>query len=209
MRLRGRKFVIHDEPVEIATDSKGNQIRRRLHVIPPVSLRFVSDVAVMTPGKSRSIEVAVKSSRTNSTGTIQLDAPAGWKVEPAKHSFDLANAGQSSEFTFKITAPMKSTTAKISASAEMHGVRYNTERQEINYAHIPQEILQPPAVMKAVSVELATLGHTVGYLPGAGDTLGENLQQMGYAVKALDDANITPKLCKAWMRSLSACEPSM
>src|SRR5262249_25519677 len=45
----GQTLIINDEPVEVSTDSKGDQIRRRLDVIPPVSLRFTSDVAVLTP----------------------------------------------------------------------------------------------------------------------------------------------------------------
>ncbi|MGH9550904.1 MAG: hypothetical protein ACRD3W_16100, partial [Terriglobales bacterium] len=189
----GQTIVIHDEPVQVVADSQGNQHLLHLKVIPPVSLRFVSDVVVMTPGASRSVQVEIKSARAGCSGTVQLEAPPDWKVSPAKESFSLANVGQSAQFNFSVTAPAKSETARITASAEMHGVRYHNQRQEINYAHIPRQLLQPPAVVKAVSVELATRGHTVGYLPGAGDSLPENLQEMGYAVKVLDDANLTAK----------------
>ena len=192
-QIAGQTLVIHDEPVQVITDSLGSQIRRRLDVIPPVSLRFISDVVVMTPGTSRTVEVEMKASRVNSAGTLQLEAPPDWKVEPKKYSFDLARAGQAAQYKFTITAPLKSETSKITASAEMHGVRYCNQRQEINYPHIPRQLLQPPALVRAVSLELATRGHTIGYLPGAGDTLPENLQQMGYAVKILDDANLTAK----------------
>jgi hypothetical protein len=36
---------------------------------------------------------------------------------------------------------------------------------EINYPHIPLQLLQPPASLKAVSLDLAIRGRKVGYLP--------------------------------------------
>jgi len=191
--IGGQTLVVHDEPVHVMTDSWGNPVRRRVDVIPPVSLRFLSDVVVMTPGSSRSVEVEITASRIHSAGTLTLEAPPDWKVKPAKQSFDLASAGQHARFIFTITAPTRCETSKITASAEIHGARYCNQRQEINYAHIPRQLLQPPAVVKAVCLDLSIRGKTVGYLPGAGDSLAENLQQMGYAVKVLDDANLTSK----------------
>ena len=97
------------------------------------------------------------------------------------------------QFKFTLTAPPQSATAKIIADAEIDGAHYRNRRVEINYPHIPPHLLQPPASLKAVSLELAIRGHTVGYLPGAGDSVAENLKQMGYAVTILDDANLTPE----------------
>jgi LmbE family N-acetylglucosaminyl deacetylase len=189
----GQTLVIPDEPVQVLTDSAGSEIRRRLDVIPPVSLKFVSDIALLTPGTSRSVAIEIIASRAGSTGTLQLEAPDDWKVLPAQQSFHLANVGDHARFEFTIIAPMQSITAKIIASAEMDGVRYRNQREEISYPHIPRQLLQPLASLKAVSLDLAIRGHTVGYLPGAGDSVAENLQEMGYAVKILDDANLTPE----------------
>jgi hypothetical protein len=100
--------------------------------------------------------------------------------------------GEHAQFTFTITAPAQSTTAKLIASAEIDGVHYRNDREEINYAHIPPQLLQPLASLKAISLDLVTRGHTVGYLPGAGDSLAENMRQMGYLVKILDDSQLTP-----------------
>ena len=82
---------------------------------------------------------------------------------------------------------------KSSPTFKLGGVRYSNSREEVNYAHIPPQIIQSLATMKAVNLDLATLGKTVGYLPGAGDSLDENLRQMGYNVIVLDDANLSSK----------------
>ncbi|MBA3856009.1 MAG: LmbE family protein [Cyanobacteria bacterium PR.3.49] len=208
--IDGLTLVINDEPVQVTKDSLGNEIRRRLDVIPPVSMRFLSEVAVMRPGSSRSVEVEIRASRANSHGTLELQIAGAaqssskksdsaqsesWKIDPPAQPFNLAAVGDTAKFVFKITAPESSTisTAQLTATAVIDGEKYHNQRQEVNYPHLPRQLLQPPAVMHAVSFDLATRGHTVGYLPGAGDTLAENLQEMGYAVKVLDDANLTAK----------------
>ncbi|HEX3989205.1 MAG TPA: PIG-L family deacetylase, partial [Verrucomicrobiae bacterium] len=165
----------------------------RLDVIPPVWLRVVSDIALLAPGASHSVEVEITASRANARGTLQLDAPADWKVSPANQPFHLAIVGEQKQFQFTITAPPQAATAKIVVSAEINGARYRNQRQVISYPHIPRQLLQPLASMKAISLDFAIHAHNVGYLPGAGDSLAENLQQMGCAVTILDDRNLTPE----------------
>lgn len=191
--IDGQKLVVRDEPVQISTDSTGNQIRRRLDIIPPVSMRFTTDVAIMNPSGSKSVEVEIKAARGGSKGSLRLEVPSGWKVEPEKQAFDLADVGQVGHFTFKLTAPNKPGSARVLAEADINGLTYHNQRIEINYPHLPRQVLLPPTVVRAVSLDLKTLGKSVGYLPGAGDSLAENLQQMGYAVKMLDDASLTSK----------------
>jgi hypothetical protein len=189
----GQALVVPDEPVQVTTNSAKGQIRRRLDVIPPVSLGFGSEVALFSPGAPHPVEVEVTAYRASAAGTLQLEAPTGWKIAPAKQSFHLAAAGDHARFKFTVTAPPQSITAKIIASAEIGGRRYRNQRAEINYPHIPLQLLQPPASLKAVSLELAIRGHTVGYLPGAGDSVADSLKQMGYTVTTLTDADLTPE----------------
>jgi hypothetical protein len=189
----GQTLVIPDEPVQISINSEKGEFRRRLDVIPPVSLNFVSDVALFVPGTSHPVEVEIMASRAGSAGTLQLEAPGDWKILPTKQSFNLASAGDRTRLEFMITAPAQSTTAKIIASAEIGGVRYRNQREEISYPHIPRQLLQPLASLKAVSLDLTIRGHTVGYLPGAGDSVAEGLKQMGYTIRMLDDADLTPE----------------
>ncbi len=189
--IGGQRLVIADEPVQVTFDSNGNRRRRRLDVIPPVSLRFVSDVLLLTPGASKSVNVEITAARANSSGILALEAPSDWKIQPAKQSFHLSKVGEHEQLKFTISAPAPPATAKIVATAEIQSVRYRSQRAEISYSHIPPQLLQPLAALRAVSLDLYTRGHVVGYLPGAGDSLAENMQDMGYTVKILDDKNLT------------------
>ena len=189
----GQILIVHDEPVQVAADSTQGEHPRRLEVIPPVSLGFGSDIGLFAPGASRAVEVEITAFRPGVAGSLRLEAPAGWKVSPANQPFDLAKNGERTQFKFTVTAPAQATTAKIVASVEIGGVRYANAREEIHYSHIPPLLLQPIASMKAVALDLSIRGQKVGYLPGAGDSVADDLKQMGYAVTTLADTDLAPE----------------
>ncbi|MGO8839311.1 MAG: PIG-L family deacetylase [Limisphaerales bacterium] len=189
----GQTLVVPDEPVQIKTNTANQKVRRRLDVIPPVSLGFDSGVRLFAPGQSRRVKVEITAYRTDVAGTVQLQAPTGWAVAPTNQTFHLAKAGDHKRCKFTVTAPADFTTGKIIASAEIGGVRYQNERKEINYPHIPLQLLQPTASLKAVSLNLAIRGRKIGYLPGAGDSVADSLKQMGCSVTILTDVDLTPE----------------
>jgi LmbE family N-acetylglucosaminyl deacetylase len=190
-QVGGQTLVIADEPVQITTNSAGAETRRKLEVIPPVSLKFASKVALFAPGKSRSVAVEITAFRPGLSGTLQLEMPAGWTASPAQRNFSLAAVGNRESLAFSVTAPNHPDATRIAATAEVGGVRYRNEREEIAYPHIPRQLLQPPARLKALSLELANRSHAVGYLPGAGDTVADCLKEMGCDVTLLADADLT------------------
>jgi LmbE family N-acetylglucosaminyl deacetylase len=186
----GQALVIADEPRQ-AAEGSGHPVPRRLEVIAPVSLRFTSRVQLFAPGAARPVTVELTAARPRAAGTVQLDAPAGWTVEPASRPFRLAAPGEHGRFTFTVTAPARLATAPIGASVTIGGRRFSHQRVELRYDHIPFQLLQPPADLKAVSLELAMRGRHVGYLPGAGDDVAGALEQMGYEVTSLTGADLT------------------
>jgi LmbE family N-acetylglucosaminyl deacetylase len=189
----GQTLVIPDEPVQIVIDPTRGETRRRLDVIPPVSLSFASDVQLFAPGATHPVTVRVAAFRADVAGTLQLDAPPGWTVAPAQQSFDLLAVGDQEALAFRVTAPPQPTTASIIARARIDGASYDNQRIEIRYRHIPVQLLQPPARLKAVCLDLAIRGRQVGYLPGAGDSVAQSLTQMGYTVTLLAGADLTPE----------------
>lgn len=187
----GETIVVADQPMNIAKNASGEEERRKLDVIPPVSLHFNTDVSLFAPGSSHAVEIEITAARANSKGTLQLNVPSDWKVAPAKQNFTLAKAGDKTALKFTVTAPPKPSAAKIGATAEVNGASYQSDRMAIHYAHIPLQLLQPAATMKGVSLDLAVRGKNIGYLPGAGDTVDECLRQMGCTVTELTTNDLT------------------
>ena len=190
--IGGQVLVIHGEPVP-AGDAGVAGAHRRLEVIPPVSVRFPSTVELFAPGAARLITVELTAARPRAAGTVRLVAPRDWTTSPSSQSFELTAAGDRVQVTFAVTAPPRPDSAALEASLEIDGVRFNQQRVEVRYDHFPLQVLHPTARGKAVSLELATRGHRVGYLPGAGDDVAEGLERMGYAVTPLTGADLTPE----------------
>ena len=189
----GQEFTVPVEPMQITADPVKGELRRRLDVIPPVSLALGRGVQLFAPGSERPVDVEVKAYRDDQNGTLALAAPAGWKVSPESQPFHLASVGDHGRFTFTVTAPAHPTTAALTARATIGGKTYDTARQEIRYEHIPPQLLQPPARVKAVCLDLSVRGKEIGYLPGAGDRTAEALDAMGCHVTPLTGADLTPE----------------
>lgn len=62
----------------------------------------------------------------------------------------------------------------------------------IEYDHIPAQTYFQNASIKVVKVDIKKMGKKVGYIDGAGDAIPEALEQLGYEVVSLKEADITP-----------------
>ena len=164
-------------------------------MIAPVALRFLSDVRLFAPGAERPVEVEVTAAarrrrRARSTST----APDGWKVAPASQPFRLAAGRRPREAGVHVSRPRPSRPRPPSRPvAHVGDATWNSRRVVIRHEHIPVQLLQPPARLKAVALDLAIKGRRVGYIPGAGDRVAESLEEMGYEVTRLTGADLTPE----------------
>ena len=190
-RVGGQTLVVPDRAVFVTSDPARGVVLRPVDVVPPVTLSLGSQVVLFPPGGRRRIAVEVEASRARVDGTVRLEAPPGWRVEPASQAFGLKAVGERASFTFDVTAPAAPSSCEITAAVDIAGVRFGNRRVEIAYGHIPFQLLQPPARMKAVCLDLAVRGRRVGYLPGAGDSTEASLVEMGYSVTRLSGADLT------------------
>jgi len=191
----GQTLVVPDEPGQMEKTSKGER-RRRVDVIPPASLHFVSDVSLFLPGSTHAVKVEVTAARPGTAGKVRLDVPADWKVSPASQDFRAANTREKTQFSFDVTAPAKPASGRITANILVNGRRYGNGRIEINYPHLPFILLQPKAQARLLSLDFVARGKNVGYLPGAGDDTAGALEQLGYKVTTLAGPDLTPEKLK-------------
>lgn len=191
--VNGQTLVVADEPVQWLADAPPAQQRRRVDVVRPVSLRLDSGVMLFAPGSTRQVEVEVTSARAGMQGSLRLALPPGWKSEPSSQAFRLAASGARLRVAFRVTTPAQPSSGELTAIAEVNGQAFSAQRQELLYSHLPVQLLQAPASARVASFELATRGSRVGYLAGAGDQIPESLVQMGYSVRQLSGADLSPE----------------
>jgi LmbE family N-acetylglucosaminyl deacetylase len=191
--IDGQTLIVADEPVQLSENANQEQSRQKLTVIAPASLRFTSEVRLIRPGETKTVDVEVEAFRPNVAGDVRLNAPAEWKVAPARRTIGLTRVGEKKVVSFDVTAPPQAARADLSAEIEVQGARFNHSRYEIRYAHLPRLLLQPRAQIKVVGQEVATRGKRVGYVAGAGDSIAECVQQLGYDVTQLSGGDLTPE----------------
>jgi LmbE family N-acetylglucosaminyl deacetylase len=186
----GQQLAVPDEPVA-ATESPNEKFPRRLQAIPAVSLKFASIVQLFAPGSQHSVIVNVTAHRPDSAGNLGLRVPAGWSVTPQTQPFRLGAVGSQVGLTFTVTAPADRGTATITADAAVGHAHFDNERIEIQYSHLPFVLLQPPARLAGVVLDLNIHSHTIGYIAGAGDETADALRQMGCSVTELNSKDFT------------------
>lgn len=84
-------------------------------------------------------------------------------------------------------------TAVITLTLDGKAYSYSRFLRHIAYDHIPDINYYTEDHVKAIGADIKTGGKKkIGYIPGAGDKVPQALEQMGYEVTLLHDANFTP-----------------
>ena len=188
--IDGQQLIVADEPFSVS-GAGSTEKRRRLDIVPPVSLGFTAEVTIFTPGATRTVTVEISANRPDRAGTVALELPAGWRATPATQPFTLAMLGAKSRLTFEVTAPATASSATLGAVAKIGAATYRNARDEVNYPHLPPQLLQPVARQRAVAFDVAVTAKKIGFLPGAGDDIPAALAQLGCTVTTLTGADLT------------------
>ena len=188
--IDGQQLIVADEPFSVS-GAGSTEKRRRLDIVPPVSLGFTAEVTIFTPGATRTVTVEISANRPDRAGTVALELPAGWRATPATQPFTLAMLGAKSRLTFEVTAPATASSVTLGAVAKIGAATYRNARDEVNYPHLPPQLLQPVARQRAVAFDVAVTAKKIGFLPGAGDDIPAALAQLGCTVTTLTGADLT------------------
>jgi LmbE family N-acetylglucosaminyl deacetylase len=172
------------------------EVRENLVIAPPVSANLQNSVFVFGDDKPKTVQVRVAASTGAIRGDLRLEAPKGWRIEPASVPVELKAADAESFATFTIHPPANPGEGTLRAIVKIDGQDYSFARERISYQHIGVHILMPPAEAKIVRADIKKRGELIGYIPGAGDDIPQSLQQIGYNVKTLDGSEITAQNLK-------------
>jgi len=92
----------------------------------------------------------------------------------------------------KEVAPVKSVVLMpTSSNAPLPAFEKGIFHKTIQYDHIPAQTYFQDASIQVVKVDIKKQGQKVGYIDGAGDAIPEALEQLGYEVVYLKEADLT------------------
>jgi LmbE family N-acetylglucosaminyl deacetylase len=173
-------------------DRVQGEVTQPLVIAPPVTVDIPRPVFVFGNAQPKSINVRVIAAAENFVGQLALEAPAGWKVEPASAPVELHGADSETSCVFQITPLEKPGEGMLRAFT----VDNSGKRQEafggirIDYPHIEPQTLIPRAEAKLVRADIQNKAPHVGYIPGAGDAIPESLREIGSDVEVLNNDQV-------------------
>ena len=192
IEVGGQELVYQVEPRFRKVDRVEGETSRPLVVAPPVFVDLPRPVFVFGNSEPKMLNVRVIASAEKIAGSIALEAPAGWKIEPASAPIELHGAESETTLVFQVTPPAQNGEATLRAFfAPASGERVEAfSRTRIEYPHIEPQTLISPAQAKLVRAGIENKALRVGYLPGAGDSIPESLTDIASEVKMLEDREV-------------------
>ncbi|WP_114782475.1 PIG-L family deacetylase [Botryobacter ruber] len=173
------------------SDPVEGEVYQPFEVTPPVLVNLPDKVFVFPDQEPKQVLVKLTAGKANVAGAVTLELPRqGWRIEPASIPFDLKAKGTEQLVRFTVYPPQGQHDAVLKAVATVAGKTYSKGLSTIAYSHIPTQTTFPEAVSRVVKLDLQKKGERVAYLMGAGDDLPLTLQQMGYDVTILQEADM-------------------
>ncbi len=159
-------------------------------IVPDVAINIENKVYVFPDDSSKKVNITIISNVNNAKGTLRLDLPEGWKVDPKEMKFSIDKKNDQKTFAFEVTPPKFSSVGKIKASAEINGQIIHQGMVEINYSYIPIQTVFPPSESKLIRLNINKVVNNIGYIMGPGDDIPVSLKQLGYKVTLLSDKDL-------------------
>jgi len=168
-------------------DDKGVERKRPVVVAPAFSVMLEpGQQAVPTEGDEQCrVKVGVSSNASSTfKGTLHLEVPPGWRVEPSQLPVEFHHRGEKQEFEFKtFPASLKEGRANIRAVLESGSTNYSEGYTLVTREDLGSFYYYQPALQR-VSIVDVKIPKTlkVGYIMGAGDDIPTVLKQIGMNV---------------------------
>jgi len=174
-------------------DPARGELYEPLVITPPVTGNIAGQVYVFNAAAPQYLQVKLKAFKKVSGGEIKLDLPKGWKSDPESIPFKNKSKGDEWNERFMVTpsnSQSQNGAAVAAITVDNDQRTYSYGIKEINYNHIPNITLFPPAQAKLLNLDLKLAGKKIGYIEGAGDLVPDALRQAGYDVHELGEKEI-------------------
>jgi LmbE family N-acetylglucosaminyl deacetylase len=175
-------------PVQVKfVDPANGQSSRPLAVGPPLSVTMDPPVQVISTHDAARVHVTVgvrNDVNGPAKGTLRLQAPAGWRIEPGGDNVELSSEDEYKDFTFTATPPpLREGTYDLGAAFDYNGRAYSEGYKVIGRPDVGDFYYYRPARQRISAVDVTVPPNlSVGYIMGAGDEIPTVLQELGVAV---------------------------
>ncbi|MDE3252162.1 MAG: PIG-L family deacetylase, partial [Bacteroidota bacterium] len=193
--IQGVDFNI-DRPVQYkVVDPAKGELYEPVAVIPREEINFTRENYVSLNGASVTVPVQLKANDgKDEKEVVKVSDAHLFKNQTGSQSLTLV-PGQQAAFVFAPVSTSDSYKEEISLTPESDAV-FGGSTRVIAYDHIPTITYFTPAKANLIHLSVITKGKKVGYIAGAGDKVPEALEQLGYEVTLLSEADLTTENLK-------------
>ena len=172
------------------TDQVDGEVIQNFQVLPRVTTQLNKKVLLFKDNTPKEVRVNVTSYVNKFNGLVTLKTPIDWKFTPRNHKVQIEKSGESKEYIFKINPPDGNNTGIFSSIVTEDQKSHIFSLKKINYPHISKQYLLTPNKTKVSKIDLKSSVKKVAYLKGAGDKIGESLENIGINVTEFDIENL-------------------
>ena len=192
MNIGGEDFIFK-RPVQYRViDPVKGDTYQPIPVLPKVELSFTKDNFILLNNSQVKVEAKIKSNGINDASSIQpsVQYSKNWKV---KYNYTSLNSVPNKETNWSenFTSISNETNTTEEIQLKTFDNKYGNYTKTISYDHIPTITYFPKAKANLVKLDIKIIGKKIGYIIGAGDKVPQALEQMGYEVKTLSEADLT------------------
>lgn len=185
--IAGRRVEIEAPIRHSWTDPVLGERLRDVIVVPPATATPLRESFLAPNGRPAPVEVRVRAGRDDVRGAASVTLPPGWKSEPASVPFELKKAGDETVARFEVSPPRDAAPIEATPVLEIDGRRWSFREDTIDYPHLPVQLVVQPASARITPLTIAHTEGLVGYVPGSGDTVADDLAQAGVRVETIGE----------------------
>ena len=187
----GVTFTVTQPVIYRWVDRAQGERTRRMEIVPSVAVRFENTSRIFPDQQPRKVTVDLESHTDSAEGALSLSVPEGWRAEPASRPFRLAERGMRTTLAFDLHPPKTPLGGEVVAQVKLGDRTISQGVREIEYPHIPLQVISPRAEMRVERTDVKLLSKNIGYVMGSGDRIPEALEQLGAHVTLLSDEAVT------------------
>ena len=186
----GVTFTVTRPVIYRWVDRAQGERTRRMEVVPQVAVSLGNTSRIFADKQSRAVTVDLESHADRAEGLASLSVPEGWRAEPSLRPFRLERRGVRMTLSFDLYPPVEPSGGDVVAKVMIGNRTISQGVREIEYPHIPLQVVFPRAEMRVERTDVRLLSRSIGYVMGSGDRIPEALEQLGANVTLLSDEDL-------------------
>jgi len=193
LEIEGQTLNFEKELVYKYNDPVEGEVYEPFQIVPAVSVNMGKPILIFGNENSKVLPITIKAFSNDISGQLKLNVLKNWKIDYTQEDIRFSKKGEEKLIYITVTPPHKGSEAQLEARFITSEKEYDQHVVEIDYEHIPKQILLEAATAKLIALDIKKKGDKIAYIEGAGDVVPESLREIGYQVTILQPNQITLK----------------